>query len=157
ALNTPADLDVWLNANGLEEHGITPAATDLERFRDLRAALHRLFAARNDGCQPSADDINLVNTVTAAAPTVEQLDWDADGPRKVIDELAAKPEVVVEAIARSAVELLTQATVGQCQAPGCVLFFTKDARRRNWCSAACGNRARVARHYVRHRQMRDEE
>ena len=35
-------------------------------------------------------------------------------------------------------------------APGCVLYFIKDHPRREWCSTACGNRARAARHYARH-------
>nr|WP_083986585.1 CGNR zinc finger domain-containing protein [Frankia sp. EI5c] len=38
-----------------------------------------------------------------------------------------------------------------CAAPGCPLFFVKHHPRREWCSAACGNRARVARHYARQR------
>jgi predicted RNA-binding Zn ribbon-like protein len=42
-----------------------------------------------------------------------------------------------------------------CQAPGCVLFFLAERRRRDWCSPACGNRARVARHYRRQRQRRE--
>ena len=33
-----------------------------------------------------------------------------------------------------------------CQAPGCILFFEKTHPRREWCSPACGNRVRVARH-----------
>ncbi len=39
-----------------------------------------------------------------------------------------------------------------CLGPGCVLYFTRDHPRREWCSDACGNRARVARHYARARQ-----
>jgi predicted RNA-binding Zn ribbon-like protein len=35
--------------------------------------------------------------------------------------------------------------------PNCVLFFIKDHPRREWCSPGCGNRARVAHHYDRHR------
>ena len=38
-----------------------------------------------------------------------------------------------------------------CLAPGCVLYFVKDHPRREWCGPACGNRARAARHYRRHR------
>ena len=33
----------------------------------------------------------------------------------------------------------------------CVQYFVKDHPRREWCSAACGNRARVARHYTKRR------
>ncbi|WP_433236869.1 CGNR zinc finger domain-containing protein [Streptosporangium sp. CA-135522] len=40
-----------------------------------------------------------------------------------------------------------EADLRACHAPGCVLFFVKDHHRREWCSAACGNRARAARHY----------
>jgi predicted RNA-binding Zn ribbon-like protein len=32
------------------------------------------------------------------------------------------------------------------------LYFVKRHPRREWCSAGCGNRARVARHYHRHRK-----
>jgi predicted RNA-binding Zn ribbon-like protein len=38
-----------------------------------------------------------------------------------------------------------------CYAPGCVLYFVQDHPRREWCSTACGNRVRAARHYRRHR------
>jgi predicted RNA-binding Zn ribbon-like protein len=37
-----------------------------------------------------------------------------------------------------------------CYAPGCVLYFVNSHPRREWCSTACGNRARAARHYQRH-------
>ncbi|WP_317183827.1 CGNR zinc finger domain-containing protein [Intrasporangium sp.] len=38
-----------------------------------------------------------------------------------------------------------------CYGPGCVLYFVREHTRREWCSAGCGNRARVARHYHRTR------
>jgi predicted RNA-binding Zn ribbon-like protein len=38
-------------------------------------------------------------------------------------------------------------TLRACRAPGCVLYFAKTHPRREWCSVACGNRARAARHY----------
>ena len=40
-----------------------------------------------------------------------------------------------------------------CLGPGCVLYFVQQHPRREWCSAGCGNRARVARHYHRHRSL----
>jgi predicted RNA-binding Zn ribbon-like protein len=36
--------------------------------------------------------------------------------------------------------------------PACVLFFVKNHPRRDYCSPVCGNRARVSRHYERHRE-----
>ncbi|MEU6738808.1 CGNR zinc finger domain-containing protein [Streptosporangium sandarakinum] len=38
-----------------------------------------------------------------------------------------------------------------CPAPRCVLYFVKEHARQEWCSVACGNRARAARHYRQHR------
>lgn len=43
-----------------------------------------------------------------------------------------------------------------CLAPGCVLYFMQNHPRREWCSAGCGNRARVARHYRRHHHGPDD-
>jgi predicted RNA-binding Zn ribbon-like protein len=40
-----------------------------------------------------------------------------------------------------------------CYAPGCVLYFIKTHPRREWCSVACGNRVRAARHYQRIREQ----
>ncbi|MFG1750655.1 ABATE domain-containing protein [Streptosporangium sandarakinum] len=38
-----------------------------------------------------------------------------------------------------------------CPAPRCVLYFVREHARQEWCSVACGNRARAARHYRQHR------
>ncbi|MDP2955367.1 MAG: CGNR zinc finger domain-containing protein [Longimicrobiales bacterium] len=60
-------------------------------------------------------------------------------------------------VAVAAVELLATGDRGrlrQCAAEGCGLWFYDSSRngRRRWCSMArCGNRAKVAAHYRRHR------
>jgi predicted RNA-binding Zn ribbon-like protein len=63
------------------------------------------------------------------------------------------PLAALSAVAASAVELFgaSDDRLRACPAPGCVLYFVKDHQRREWCSAACGNRARARRHYDRHR------
>ncbi|WP_071936732.1 CGNR zinc finger domain-containing protein [Rhodococcus sp. 2G] len=33
----------------------------------------------------------------------------------------------------------------RCEAPRCVLYFTRYNPRQHWCSDICGNRVRVAR------------
>ena len=43
-----------------------------------------------------------------------------------------------------------------CYAPGCVLYFIKTHPRREWCSVACGNRVRAARHYQRVREHKGD-
>jgi predicted RNA-binding Zn ribbon-like protein len=67
---------------------------------------------------------------------------------------ASRAQVVLAAFATDAIDLLTgphRQDLRACGAPGCVLLFLKDHPRREWCSAACGNRARQARHYARTR------
>jgi hypothetical protein len=55
-------------------------------------------------------------------------------------------------VATESIDLLAGPDAPQlraCYAPGCVLYFVKDHPRREWCSNACGNRSRVARHYAK--------
>jgi len=57
-------------------------------------------------------------------------------------------------VAASGVALLSgqqRSLLRACRAPGCILFFVQNHARREWCSAECGNRARVARHSRRQR------
>src|SRR3954468_4924424 len=70
-------------------------------------------------------------------------------------EQRSAADAVAQARARlagSVIELVTgdrRAGVRACGGPGCVMFFEQTRQRRVWCSAGCGNRARVARHYER--------
>jgi predicted RNA-binding Zn ribbon-like protein len=156
ALKAPEDLREWLALNGQMLDGTVPTADELELFRALRTALRRLFDAAAHGAAPKASDVHVLNQTLAAAPRVERIQWSSKDARPRIHTvaLAERLTAALAAVARSGAELLASgAGVRQCQAPGCVLFFTLDARRRYWCSAACGNRARVARHYSRHRSI----
>jgi predicted RNA-binding Zn ribbon-like protein len=60
----------------------------------------------------------------------------------VVDEMIA---LVVAAV----IDLIggvTRADLGFCDAPSCGQFFMRERPNRRWCGAACGSRARVARH-----------
>ncbi len=165
ALADPADLAGWLRS--VDAYDTTPAVTplDLIRARDLRDALRRLAALRTGDTRPAAASaiedtaaaVAAVNEVAAALfpPRLElkgeALEVGATTPDRPV--AAALADVAVEAMA-----LLTGGTADgaapplqACFAPGCVLYFVKDHPRREWCSNACGNRARAARHYQRHR------
>jgi len=52
------------------------------------------------------------------------------------------------AVARSAIELVTGGRLQACANPRCVQYHLGDGGR-DYCSAACANRARVARHEAR--------
>src|SRR5437764_174740 len=65
-------------------------------------------------------------------------------------------DVVIAAIAAETIQLVGGphgADLHACGAPGCVLMFMRSDRRSAWCSPACGNRARQARHYARKRAL----
>src|SRR2546429_545268 len=100
---------------------------------------------------PSATEplsVLLMNTIWADRAGIH----DAISTR---DELAAWLAVLATRLPDgAAVRRATQADLKAFRATlalGCVLYFVKDHPRREWCSAACGNRARAARHYSRHR------
>ncbi|GAA1176024.1 CGNR zinc finger domain-containing protein [Pseudonocardia alaniniphila] len=129
------------------------------RLRGLRAALRRLAAETTDDPRapvtstiPARQD--AIDTVNALAPAWPELLWPARGePARAFRTTGAPGELAVSLIAHQAVELFAGAQRNQlraCLAPGCLLYFVKQHPRREWCSAVCGNRARVARHYQRH-------
>jgi predicted RNA-binding Zn ribbon-like protein len=156
-----------------------PLAAD---FRQLRDALRRLAAAvTHDGrpaavphdgrpaavphdgrpaavMSPTGDDVAVVNRACASAPVWSQLGW-VDGAEPVRVAASAHPpgEVALAVVAEQGVWLFAgpdRPSIRACPGPGCVLYFVRDHPRREWCSAACGNRARVARHYQRHQRTR---
>lgn len=74
------------------------------------------------------------------------------GPPRAMPHLLSR---VLASIAQQSIGLLTgedQRRLRACRAPGCVQYFVKDRLRPEWCSSSCGNRARAARHYRRHRK-----
>ncbi|WP_165495117.1 CGNR zinc finger domain-containing protein, partial [Actinomadura roseirufa] len=80
--------------------------------------------------------------------------WPLDGARVLVSTPAPAADAALALVARSAITIFggpSRTAVRACGGPGCVLFFVKNHPRREWCSPGCGNRARVGRHYQRHR------
>ncbi|MFF5292961.1 CGNR zinc finger domain-containing protein [Paractinoplanes globisporus] len=132
-----------------------PMAAELRMLRD---ALRRLAAEATGDPRPPATAPELtrpeaVATLNALARAWPELVWLGDGkPAR-----RYHPGDAVSLIAHQAVELFAgpdRERLRPCLAPNCLLFFAKDHARREWCSPACGNRARVARHYQRRRPGR---
>lgn len=138
----------------------TPSPEHLERFRGLRAAIRDLFAALLAGERGSVGAVRSLNELSAAAATFATLRWPRSADPEVAVESTAVDaiEVALGIVARDAIALIggpDRERLRSCPAPGCVLYFVRDHPRRAWCSDACGNRARVARHYRRHRGLAD--
>ena len=152
----PPAVDEWVQGApaGLD----VAAAEDLRRLRD---ALRRLAAdatgdTRTTG--PAVPDrraaLDVLDRACAAAPTWSSLTWpDGGAPHRVVHGDAPAASVLLAGLAEDGVAFFAgeQASLLRaCHGPGCVLYFTQQHPRREWCSAGCGNRARVARHYRRH-------
>ncbi|MFI7618230.1 CGNR zinc finger domain-containing protein [Nonomuraea terrae] len=129
------------------------------RLRDLRDALRRLAADATGDTRPLGlatvpTRQAAIDTLNALAPAWPELVWPEDGePAKAFHAPGPRAELAVSLIAHQGVELFAgprRDLLRACQAPNCLLFFLKTHPRREWCGSACGNRARVARHYRQH-------
>jgi predicted RNA-binding Zn ribbon-like protein len=149
ALGDADGLAGWLAAIGESGDAV------LSDFRALRDALRTLAAEVTDDTRPVADPnrdvhraVATLNDACASAPSWSRLDWSE---QRV--ERATSGNSVLSVVAEAAATLFGSAQRDElraCYAPGCVLYFLRDHPRQQWCSAGCGNRARVARHYARH-------
>lgn len=161
ALASPTDLARWLRATGLTHADPTVTGTDLHAAITLRDALRRLAALKTQDTRPAACSamrdiqaaVQVVNETAAAGPCRDALEVLGDQLRLRPNAPTADPTIALATVAAEAIALLTapDPVLNACHAPGCVLYFVKDHPRREWCSTACGNRARAARHYRRHR------
>ncbi|WP_327131101.1 ABATE domain-containing protein [Streptomyces sp. NBC_01343] len=148
----------WLDAErpaGAEETALL--------LRDLRDALRRLAAEATEDPRPDAQSatgtrdaaLAALNEACSVTPVWAMLHWPSGGdPTRIVRTGDLAGQAVVAVLAGQAVDLFTgdmRPQLRACLAPGCVLYFVKQHPRREWCSAGCGNRARVARHYQRHR------
>jgi len=165
-LRTSADVTRWLDAAGLDRAGTPATDSDLATARALRDALRRLAAHVTDDQRPAATTastdiahaVGRVNTLAAELPAPRltlrdgRLERGAPtGPSPVATALAQVAEQAVALFGGDDASRLRA-----CYAPGCVLYFVKTHPRREWCSVACGNRVRAARHYQRTRDLRSE-
>lgn len=127
---------------------------DVVHFRELRDAARRLIDAQVQGSEPDDRDVAQVNRAGGLGRSWPVLLWSADGVPSAARMGAGSPLLEAQAeLAHAVVTLLTghDTEIKPCLAPGCVLFFERNPPRREWCSPGCGNRARAARHYHRHR------
>jgi predicted RNA-binding Zn ribbon-like protein len=149
-------------------------AAELAQARALRDAARRLAAHVTGDSRPAAtspvtsspaassplaDPRDAIATVNAAARELPAPQLELrDGRLEATARASASP--VLAAIAQIAADTIELVTGGAadglraCNAPGCVLYFIKTHPRREWCSVACGNRARAARHYAKVRTAR---
>ena len=124
---------------------------DRVRIVDLREAIRELLSASVDHTQPSAETVRLIDGQGRGAGAAT-LKWPPSGPRLDGPRETSTADLLAAQVCASAVRLLTsprRLLLRRCPAPRCVLFFSALRPGQAWCSPACGNRARVARHSAR--------
>ena len=159
----PADLDAWLNAVGIDRHGANATEDELRSAIRLRDAVRRLAAHATGDDRPAAtsaiadldEAVTVLNEHAAKLPP-PAIAASPSGLRRAKEAPASGVTTGLAGIAQQAVALLADRgdQLRACHAPGCVLYFVKSHPRREWCSVACGNRARAARHYDKIREGR---
>ena len=139
----------------------SPAAEKiLERAREVREALYRIFAAILEKHNPPAGDLDEISGEwrrvsrhfhLRRGPTGFEWQWVAD------DENEAAGDRLLWPILRSAVDLMTSSDldrVRSCESETCQWLFLDTSRNhsRRWCDMkVCGNRSKVRRFYQRQR------
>ena len=121
----------------------------LPEFAELRRALRQLLEASIGGGPFPAAAVEVLNEASARVPVVRRLD-----PPDVVERpVASGPTArVLAEIAWSAIALLgTEGRERLRRCSACGRFFIATRTDRLWCSTACGNRTRVARHHARRR------
>jgi predicted RNA-binding Zn ribbon-like protein len=153
-LESEEQLADWIGAESGRIPGVKAAGGRLSEVRELRAPVRELLYARARGERLPERARRRMNAISASAPI--RLELTAAG-RAVQEPAANDPYALFEAtVARSAIELADRAEdrLSVCGAPACGMLFLREHPRQVWCSKACGNRARVARHAARRRRAR---
>jgi predicted RNA-binding Zn ribbon-like protein len=152
-LATDEDLDEWLAHERDRLPGVDRAAERLDAFRALRDALHKLLTAAAAGEPLPRAAVRMLNATSARSDGHLRLTLRAGAPSAEAHGSGTPLDRALSTIARSAIELLAATDRDRlrlCPAPSCGMFYLGRPDQ-EWCSAACGNRARAARHYARRR------
>jgi len=165
----PALVD-WIAGNGAL---VAEAAADLRGWADadaegaaalfasaiaLREVVYRVFSAVASGAPVAEADLAALNQALAEAPPRARLARLGGAYVWRIERAGLSAPALLAPVLWSAGDLLVQAPhrrIRQCANPQCLWLFIDASKNgtRRWCDmAACGNRAKAHRHYLRSKQ-----
>jgi predicted RNA-binding Zn ribbon-like protein len=150
-LENEDQLEAWIAAERGRIAGVEAASGHLAEVRALRDTVRTLLHARARGEPPPEQGRRRLNAVSASVPLKAALTAEGDA---VEEPDARNPYALFEStVARSAIELADRREdrLSVCGAPSCGMLYLREHPQQVWCSKACGNRARVARHAARRR------
>ncbi|MFI7337527.1 CGNR zinc finger domain-containing protein [Streptomyces sp. NPDC050085] len=158
-IGTARQLTDWLTLQAdrlpIEARGLAPRPADLAALHAVRADIDAAIRALLDGAAPPNRALRGLGAAQREAPAIRELAWDGRAVTATPRRTGSPGTVLAAVFAEAATDLLTSpsaAKIKECEAGDCVLLFLPAHPRRRWCSATrCGNRARVARYYQRHK------
>jgi len=159
-LDHPEHRTEWLTAESARL-GIfaAPVAARSEKvaaaIKTVREHVAAAIEPARQGKKPPARALSELNGALRAAPAVPQARWDGSTVVATTDRAGPLSLRLAAGFAEAAVELFADPAirrVRRCDAPSCVILFLPRNPNRRWCTpTVCGNRARVARYYLRHK------
>lgn len=158
-LATPREVAAWLAARRDRLGGPGTGVPSADDVRALRELLRTILTEAASGRRPSEASIRHLNRLSSGAQQYLELSWPrGGGPRVRVRVRSRAPgATALAAVARSAIELLgspDRQLLRSCAGARCVLFFVAGDPRQTWCSAECGNRARMVRYQAAKRARR---
>lgn len=137
----------------VDPHALIEA--DLKAVHRLRRHIAAALDRARHGERPNDADLDGINRALRASAQTQRLTWSATQLTQQTVHSRGAGAALLTQLGQAAADLLTDpkvTSVRDCAMPDCVAVFYPTNPRRKWCSdALCGNRARVARHYRRHR------
>jgi predicted RNA-binding Zn ribbon-like protein len=153
-LGTPGALRTWLAAEQDRLDG-ADGDTDLAAVQALRAHIAAAIQAARAGQPPPPNALRAITAALRNAPAYQELGWNGEVVTATSRRRGNTAAILLAQLAAAAAELLTSPAirrVRRCEGRDCRMLFLPASPRRRWCSATvCGNRARVARYYQRHK------
>ena len=148
-LGSAGDLGLWLEAESALASGErAEVSLRLVEFVSLRASIRELLDASIGG-GPFPPPPSSASTRRAPGCRVS-CGWRRTEPPTPRCR-PARPALLLARIAWSAIELLGDPDRSPRRCGACESYFEATRSDRVWCSNACGNRTRVARHQARRR------
>ena len=150
---SPAAFERWLMSTGMTAGPIEGLGLRFGEVRALAAAVRDVLGAVADAQVPPAGSTARLNGASAAVPFAPALRIEGDRGVLVDDPpTPRRPAEVLAALARSVIRFVGSANAERLRrCPACGDLYVASRPDRVWCSASCGNRARVARHHARRR------
>jgi predicted RNA-binding Zn ribbon-like protein len=147
-----ADLHAWADADPEGAAALFAAAIA------LREVVYRVFSAVASDVPVAEADLAALNRALAEAPPRAHLARLGGAYAWRIERVGLSAPALLAPVLWSAADLLVQAPhrrIRQCANPQCLWLFIDASKNgtRRWCDmAACGNRAKAHRHYLRSKQ-----